>query len=279
LGIRAGDLDGKWYAKFWNPKMAPLPGRIKDALLLGPQAWPLGLELADAARLTQSGHQALESGFCVNDDGAVHVAVLTRMPRVSPAMWDWWFAWHGRETQRYKLWHPAAHIYSEWCRPETSEAGHAFDRDGYVGGTCFVDEYVGGKLGQLSIQFLPPADLGFDRRDLSDPDQATAICARVGLSSLPLDWGYLIHSVRRVDDGAEMRSRFWMGGTYVAVQSGREPLTEEMRKMAEGLSRLGAEQAYGLLVHCSQEMNHLAEFLPDIYQERGSELDFRESNA
>ncbi|MGO9062819.1 MAG: DAPG hydrolase family protein [Candidatus Binataceae bacterium] len=267
LGIRAGDLEGKWYAKFWNPKMAPLPSHIKDVLLLGPQAWPLGLELADAASLTDSGYQELESGFCVNIDGAVHVAVLTHMPRISPLMWDWWFAWHGSETQRYKLWYPKAHLYSEWCPPEASGGGSASDRDRYVGGTCFVDEYVGGMLGELSIQFLPPSQLGLDEHGLSDPERATAICARVGLSGFRLDWGYLIHYVRRVNGGAEMRSRFWMGGTNVGVRSGEGPLTEEAKKVVQGISHIGAEQARGLLVHCSQEMSHLAEFLPDIYQE------------
>ena len=37
--------------------------------------------------------------------------------------------------------------------------------------------------------------------------------------------------------------------------------------MAEGISQLGAEQAQALLVHCSQEMSHLAAFLPDLHAE------------
>jgi hypothetical protein len=265
--MRAGDLDDKWYSKFWNPKMAPLPTHIKEALLLGPQAWPLCLELADAASLAQPVYQQLESGFCVNVDGAVHVAVLTQMPRVSPLMWDWWFAWHGKESQRYKLWYPTAHLYSKWCPPEASDGGSASDRARYIGGTSFVDEYIGGVLSELSIRFLPPAELGFDVQSLSDPELATAICARLALSRFPLECGYLIHYVRRVNGGAEMRSRFWLGGAYVAPPSGQAPLTEELKKVAEGLSRMGTGQAHGLLVHCSQEMCHLAEFLPDIYQE------------
>jgi hypothetical protein len=44
--------------------------------------------------------------------------VLTQMPKVTPAMWDWWFAWHGSEAQRYKLWHPRAHISSKWADRE-----------------------------------------------------------------------------------------------------------------------------------------------------------------
>ena len=117
--MRRGDLDNKWYADYWKPKMAPLPDHIKDAVLLGPQAWPLCLDVGDAVGLTVPGYHELESGFSVNRDGAVYVAVLTHMPRVSPAMWDWWFAWHGAETQRYKLWNPRAHLYSEWSASAT----------------------------------------------------------------------------------------------------------------------------------------------------------------
>src|SRR5262249_45351095 len=118
--MRSGDLEGKWYAHFWAPEMAPLPDHVRHAVLLGPQAWPLCLRLDDAPSLTAPGYQELENGFSFSPEGAVHVAVLTHLPSVSPAMWDWWFGWHSAETQRYKLWHPRAHLYSEWSAPDKS---------------------------------------------------------------------------------------------------------------------------------------------------------------
>jgi glyoxylase-like metal-dependent hydrolase (beta-lactamase superfamily II) len=32
------------------------------------------------------------------------------MPGVTGAMFEWWMGWHYMEAQRYKLWHPRAHI-------------------------------------------------------------------------------------------------------------------------------------------------------------------------
>lgn len=40
LEMRGGDLDGRWYAKYWNPQMGPLPEHISQALDIGPQAVP-----------------------------------------------------------------------------------------------------------------------------------------------------------------------------------------------------------------------------------------------
>ena len=41
LGMRDGDLVGKPYAEFYNPRMAPLPAHAQAALLHGPVATPL----------------------------------------------------------------------------------------------------------------------------------------------------------------------------------------------------------------------------------------------
>ncbi|MGW2374750.1 DAPG hydrolase family protein [Kitasatospora sp. NPDC001683] len=263
LGMRAGELDGKWYAKYWNPVMAPLPGHVRDAITLGPQAPPLCLSLDDAGRLSDAGYQEFENGYSLLDDGSMYVAALTRMPGASPAMVDWWFGWHATETQRYKLWYPRAHLYAQWH-------GDAVDRSTpyrarYLSGTSFVDEYVGNVLGRLAIRFVHPGRLGFDEDGLA-PDEATAICATVGMSQVPLDWGWLVHYVRRVRDGAEMRSRFWMGGGHVATRAGAR-LGSELEAAAEGVRRLGEGQARAMVVHCSQEMNHLASFLPALFEE------------
>jgi hypothetical protein len=142
---------------------------------------------------------------------------------------------------------------------------NAADRDRYIGGTSFVDEYVGSMLGELAIRFAHPSTLGFSD-DRLDPDEATAICGTVGFSGIPLDWGYLIHHVRRVNGGAEMRSRFWMGGGHVAPRAGAD-LSGELETAAQGVRRLAESQARAMVVHCAQEMNHLAAFLPDLFGE------------
>ena len=95
-----GDLDGVWYAKYWNPQMASLPKHIMEALATGPQAPQLFPSIEHVASLAMPGYQTLENGFGVTEDGAAVVAALTRMPRVTPAMWDWWFGWHGARLEK-----------------------------------------------------------------------------------------------------------------------------------------------------------------------------------
>lgn len=41
--------------------------------------------------------------------GVGYVAVRTPMSGVAAEMIDWWFDWHPRDPQRYRIWYPAAH--------------------------------------------------------------------------------------------------------------------------------------------------------------------------
>jgi len=263
LGMRAGDLDGKPYAKFWNPQLAPLPEHALQAIAHGPVAAALLPSLADAPRVLDPGHQALENGYGLGNDGSLHVAIRTDMPDTSPAMVDWWFGWHSEEPERYKLWHPRAHVHAAWGAPGSRGAP---GRDCYVGRVSHVDEYLGSALGSYAIRFIPPQELGLDERALADPEQATAVCARVGFAEFPLDFGYLLHHVRRIAGGAEMRSRFWIGGPFVAARHGGAAAAPLVR-LARLFKKPTPADGHALLVHCSQEMSHLASFLPRIHPE------------
>lgn len=264
LGIRAGDLGGKWYGKYYNPDMVPLPDHATYALTLGPQAAALCPNLEELRDLAKPGYQPLETGYALNPDGSMFIAGLTRFPRASPAMLDWWFWWFSRDPTRYKLWHPRGHLHVG-IEARESPAGTS-DRERYIGTVIHIEEYVGSSPARLRIHWLDPAELGFDQVDL-DPEHATAACCRVGLSEAPLEWGYLIHHVRRVEDGAEMRVRLWMGGKHVAPRDNATSLTEETRQQLEGMRHMSSGNAHAMLVHCCQEMTHLASFLPEIHRE------------
>ena len=58
-------------------------------------------------------------------DGILHVAVLTRMPGVSPEMIGWWFGEYMQTTEHYKRWHPRDHVWMSWAdkRPGTHVGG------------------------------------------------------------------------------------------------------------------------------------------------------------
>ena len=266
LGMRPGDLDGKPYAGYWNPQMAPLPERAREALAHGPVAAPLLPPLAFAAKSIETPDGGLENGFCLAAGGALHIAIFTDMPGVSPEMVDWWFGWHSDEPERYKLWHPRAHVHAEWRQPP---APAARGRDRYVDCVSCVDEYIGSEMGSYAIRFVPPGELGLDEGRLSDPKQATAVCARVGFANIPFDFGYLAHYVSRAERGVEMRSRFWIGGLHTAARRGG--IAGDLAvAVVRRFMKPTASEGSALLVHCSQEMSHLASFLPRLFAELGA---------
>lgn len=257
LGYSADDLARSPTARFFRPDMAPLSAPVREALATGPVAHELLPPIARAGDLLDAGDWPVETGYTLAPDGSARVFVKSPMPGVTPAMWDWWFAWHGSRAERYKLWHPRAHVHVAWSDGRD-------DLTHYVGRTSNVVEYVGaGRMG-LTIRFVPPASLGLDEARLAR-DGAVAICARGGIAGTPVETGWLIHHVRPVPGGAEMRSRFWLGGENVRPRGMPGPVGAVLGRAASRLAPLPSSQAADLLVHCAQEMSHLATILPDLH--------------
>jgi hypothetical protein len=179
------------------------------------------------------------------------------MRGVEPAMWAWWFAWHGHESARYKLWHPQAHVSVAWA----DRAGY---NGKYIGRTSQVNEYIGGQLLSLSIRFVPPAELGFDESQLAAAGEVV-ICARAIQPRLTgeIQVGTFCHHLTPTPHGAVMRSRFWLGGEYVRP-FGAKKANFVVRTIASFMPRTN-EDAQALLVHAAEEMQHLGKFLPQLY--------------
>ena len=115
-----------------------------------------------------------------------------------------------------------------------------------------------------------------------NPDRLAAqgevvICARVGVPGTALKGGWLLHQLRPVAGGSEMRSRMWMGGENTALGDNpgaiRRGLARAIRPVASKLLPAPAD----LLVHNAQEMAHLAGFLPQLFDEFGAA--YREQQA
>ena len=257
LGYSEEDLAQSPYAPFWRPVMEPLSDPIRAALLNGAVAHQLMPPLLAARDLQSGSDWTFETAYSLCPDGEARVFVHTPMPGVTPAMWDWWFGWHGDEAQKYKLWHPQAHIHVAWA-DGMGVLGH------YVGRTSRVVEYVGSTRMALTIRFVRPRALGLDEDRLKATGEV-AICARVALADGPLETGWLIHHLRPTADGCEMRSRFWLGGGNVRPKAVPGPLGRLLGGLAARIAPIKAQQASDLLIHCAQEMSHLATLLPQVY--------------
>jgi hypothetical protein len=240
--------------------MQPLSSTVREALTQSP--FPSGAlpPFREVVSLQSSGYTDVETGFTLEPDGAAFVAVLTPMPNVSPAMWDWWFAWHGCQANRYKLWHPKAHLDAHW--EDTREDGK--DDIAYLGRTSIIAEYIGTNLEKAAIQFKPPTELGFSPDLLPTNPEAVYICARIGFTTLPFDIGWLVHQIRSTPEGSEMRSRFWMGGRYVQLRK-EGVVAERISRVVANARAVSLQQAHNIVIHCSEEMSHLAAFLPELY--------------
>lgn len=261
LGFTADERTQSPYARFYKDDLAPLPDHVRDALAVGPQAHELFPSAKRAAKLQQNGYWPVETGYARAPDGAARVFCLTRMPGVTPAMWDWWFAWHGSEAQRYKLWHPRAHVSAAWADGRS-------DLTTYVGRISNVVEYIGSDRLRLSIRFLKPSEVDLDEAALAANGEV-AICARGSITGGPVETGYLIHHVRPVSGGAEMRSRFWIAGENIRARGLSGTAANIASRAAAFAARFTPMAAQDLLVHCAQEMNHLAAILPALHAEFG----------
>jgi len=257
LGYTSAELANSPYAQFFTSDMAPLPAHVREAIAVGFQTVELLPPIESAPQLQAPGYWPVENGVTISPDGAFRVFVRTDMPGVTPAMWDWWFAWHGSQAQRYKLWHPRAHLHVAWADGRS-------DLQHYVGRTSHVVEYVGNQRLNLAIRFVTPASLGLDEARLQR-DGEVAICARGSMAGTPMETGWLIHHVRPVQGGSEMRSRFWLAGSNIRPRGMPGAAGALLGRVAAKFAPLTANMAMELLVHCAQEMNHLKVILPDLF--------------
>lgn len=250
------------YARFFKSRVDPPQPHVPAAIAAGPtpaRLIPPRRRLADD--IHTAGYSPVETGYGQLPTGEVWVACLTDMPGVAPEMWEWWFAWHSRESGRYKLWHPEAHAYAGLRVNRSVELPL---RDQYLANTSYVDEIIGGHLDQLAITFRDPRRYGIDTNRFD----GVAICGTVGTAFVPVDIGILCHQVRATPTGSEMRSRFYLNVPGTRAYDGRGAACAIQRGISLPTSvvfdrRFGA----ALLRHCGEEMNHLAGFLPELYWE------------
>jgi hypothetical protein len=272
LGMHEGDLNEKPYAKYWQPTMAALPDRAAEALLQGPVAGEMGFVHEQAGELLKPGYLPLETGYTRLRNGQVFVAVLTPMPGVSGKMIDWWFGWHGAEKERYKLWHPQAHVNVSMER-QVADDPNLSDREKYVGNVSYVHEYIGDGFLPLTIAFNTPEDNHLESNAFEAASVSTAVCARTGFASRPFDIGRLIHLIRETDDGCEMRSRFWIGDIAARGLSDHNVINRMLGSKFVASRAGDINLGRDLVVHCAMEMQHLASFLPALYADYHPEVD------
>lgn len=255
------------YVNLLERPAAKVPDDIMSAIESGPIDPADALPFGEKNRLLEPGYLPKETGYCRMPDGSCYAAVLTRMPGVTGEMIDWWFAWHGLENLRYRIWYPEAHFSTSVSdRTRVMNESRPF-RDRYLYVTHFVTEDIGIGPDLLSIRFLPPEDFGFDVARFGKAGIATAICARVGSVPKRAEHTDMCHLVRSVKHGVEMRSRFWIGRSMKLKMFPEQSLANRAANTkVVRLAAIPKDTPHCMALHCAHEYANLAEILPGLYK-------------
>jgi hypothetical protein len=260
--------EAKPYAKYYyQPSAPPAPQHAEMLRDLKPLDPAQADRIQDLNDLLSPGYTSGENGYCVMPDGSACVALRHPVKGGTPEMFEWWFAWHGLEDLRYKLWYPEMHVSA---RVDPEDRTKILDPDRplaqkYQGMTHHVVEDIGGGvLNAVDISFLTPEAFGFDMTRYHPPNAEALAAANVTARGVddPSDGPGLpvafVHLVRKTNDGIEVRNRFWVG--YQIVE--RKP-----ELMLPPGMRIPEEAAQGLFLHDVQEFANLSSILPQLYTE------------
>ena len=155
LGYCPADRERAPWAGFFNPQIAPFQPHVQEALLAGGMAQELFPAVAEAHRMQDAGYWEVETGYARMPGGGFSMFCLTEMPGITPAMWEWWFGWHGDDPTKYKLWHPRAHVHVAW-----KDGRRGFES--HVGRISHITEYIGSERidGAIGIRLQLRQQLG-----------------------------------------------------------------------------------------------------------------------
>ncbi|MBI5897527.1 MAG: hypothetical protein HZB24_16450 [Desulfobacterales bacterium] len=242
-------------ASYYDPIFAPLPQDVNAGLSNGPIASSEALKFESMNDLLKPGYLAIENGYCLKPDGKGFVAVRTEFPGASAEMIHWWFWWHAFKDVRYKIWCPGAHYAIGVDNMEQMKDASLSYRQRYLNNPQYPVEDVGTGVRRLSIRFISPEDFGFDTSRFKEMGIEAVVCGVVGdrIAGATVEHTYMVHMFRRTANGLELRSRFWIGEALESYALRKLMITQDTVK--------------GVAFHCATEYNHLAEFLPEIFEE------------
>lgn len=278
-----GEEQAKSYSKYFEKPLADIPQADLDILNAGPCDPLLALPIERRSELLLPGYLPVETGYCRMPDGSSFAATKVMFPGATPEMFDWWFNWHPLESLRYAMWSPNAHMSISVDDPEVHKDSSGVPlKTRNEGKVHYPVEGFRYDIAQPAvIHFLSPKDFGLDQRLLEVTPVKSMFLAdlyiRGGSASFTDDradraqdesiltpFNVFFHSVRTVEGGCELRSRYWIG----------KNIAEGKPRHVEMPPELSTEQfAWENCRHSLTEYNNLASFLPQLYREMGGRID------
>ena len=241
------DLYKKWFLR----EMTPAP-KYRYTEVIEPVDNTIAFGAEDMNKLFDEGYLPFEKGWCILPNGCGVLANLTPMPGVTPEMFDWWFAWHGVKPLRYKIWDREDHYYCQTRNLDKALDESLSMKERYWDTVHDVKEDCNLGCEDIIINFRKPTDIGFDEEKWNN-FKGTIVCA--GNEESPC---VMVHFLRPVEGGCELRTRFWMG--YSIING------KPVKVLPDGVS-FPDIPLKGLLLHNIKEFTNLAAILPELYAE------------
>ncbi len=235
--------------KYFEMDIAPTPPDVAARIMQGDFDPDAGLHPSEMNRMFDDGYLPCEFGWYRLHDGGLLVANLTPMPGVTPEMFDWWFAWHGLASLRYKIWDKDDHYYCQTRNVEQALNSSLSMKERYWNTTHDIKEAMldGQEPADIHLNFVPPETIGYDPVKLKD-FKGTIVCTPGP--------AVMSHFVRPTADGCELRTRFWIGYHAENGKTVRIPDMPADERFAKAL-----------LMHNVKEFTQLAKILPKVYAE------------
>ena len=251
----------KSYFKYYERDLVQGDPKLYEKALSGPVDPKNALLFSERNRLFEPGNQEEEIGYCTMEDGTAYMACRIIMPRVTAEMFDWWFAWHGLDNLRYKIWDSEDHYIAQCLNPEIAGNTSLSYKERYQDTIHYIEEDLGAGKDSTYLHFMKPEDFGFSQDLIGTPACATLVCARSFMNGKPNDSdpsNAMVHFTRETDLGLELRSRFWLGWS---IREGKD-----FKTIPPGV-RIPETVPKMMLLHCIKEFSNLAAILPEVFAE------------
>ena len=213
--------------------------------------------------LRPEGYEKVEYGYCMMPDGCGYIANYSVIPgNVTPQMRMWYVKWfnihsehlpEGHGNIRYKLWNQVDHI------------DHGLVDGDFKKGIYTLETLDMGRSGKE--QAIRSVRHNFDVRDYGFPEEQYEALQKAGASitscweSFDCPGSHLVLSVTRPCPlgGIETCSREWIG---YRAENGKFVFDHETPDFM-----LCEQYLRDVQIHNTVEQQHLATFLPDLYEE------------
>jgi hypothetical protein len=187
--------------------------------------------IEEANKLLEPGYLPLETGCTQLSNGQWLIAVLTRMPRVTGKMLDWWMGSYLDSTEKYKMW-DSNHLRFEW--DDKKKPGQ------FIGASHICEEMQGDFRLAVRIKFEDPARY-LDTKKFAAAGIQTAVCCTLYSMDWKSVYSRIIWVARTTEDGIEQRFRAWhAAGTIESARGGMTHTIGEMARQAQFLPTLFA---------------------------------------